>query len=99
MPRDLRCPACGNTYTDRWRCECGHPLDFAAQRLPDGPAPAFAHLDTRDGLWAFADFLPIGREVSLGEGWTSVVDSERSEERRVGKECASMCRSRWSPYH
>ena len=24
---------------------------------------------------------------------------ERSEERRVGKECASMCRSRWSPYH
>ena len=76
MPTDLRCPACGNTYTDRWRCECGHPLDFAAQRLPDGPAPAFADLDTRDGLWAFADFLPIGREVSLGEGWTPVVDSE-----------------------
>ena len=25
--------------------------------------------------------------------------SLRSEERRVGKECASMCRSRWSPYH
>ena len=24
---------------------------------------------------------------------------QRSEERRVGKECASMCRSRWSPYH
>ena len=23
----------------------------------------------------------------------------RSEERRVGKECATMCRSRWSPYH
>ena len=23
----------------------------------------------------------------------------RSEERRVGKECASKCRSRWSPYH
>ena len=26
-------------------------------------------------------------------------DGVRSEERRVGKECASMCRSRWSPYH
>ena len=26
-------------------------------------------------------------------------DDLRSEERRVGKECASMCRSRWSPYH
>src|SRR3546814_19301221 len=23
----------------------------------------------------------------------------RSEERRVGKECGSTCRSRWSPYH
>src|SRR3546814_1520377 len=25
--------------------------------------------------------------------------SQRSEERRVGKECVSTCRSRWSPYH
>src|SRR3546814_14297783 len=25
--------------------------------------------------------------------------SGRSEERRVGKECVSRCRSRWSPYH
>src|SRR3546814_19716943 len=26
-------------------------------------------------------------------------DFGRSEERRVGKECVSTCRSRWSPYH
>src|SRR3546814_15033130 len=25
--------------------------------------------------------------------------AQRSEERRVGKECVSQCRSRWSPYH
>src|SRR3546814_15547497 len=25
--------------------------------------------------------------------------TDRSEERRVGKECVSTCRSRWSPYH
>src|SRR3546814_3996961 len=25
--------------------------------------------------------------------------TERSEERRVGKECVSTCRSRWPPYH
>ena len=24
---------------------------------------------------------------------------KRSEERRVGKECLRLCRSRWSPYH
>src|SRR3546814_15954104 len=27
------------------------------------------------------------------------VQGSRSEERRVGKECVSTCRSRWSPYH
>src|SRR3546814_11815461 len=29
----------------------------------------------------------------------SAIQQERSEERRVGKECVSTCRSRWSPYH
>ena len=27
------------------------------------------------------------------------IDLMRSEERRVGKECLRLCRSRWSPYH
>src|SRR3546814_4203150 len=36
------------------------------------------------------------RPVDLA-GRRSFVD--RSEERRVGKECVSTCRSRWSPYH
>src|SRR3546814_20880149 len=33
--------------------------------------------------------------------WTRELDAalDRSEERRVGKECVSTCRSRWSPYH
>src|SRR3546814_3662382 len=29
----------------------------------------------------------------------TTVNKMRSEERRVGKECVSTCRSRWSPYH
>src|SRR3546814_5821463 len=29
----------------------------------------------------------------------SLIAVFRSEERRVGKECVSTCRSRWSPYH
>src|SRR3546814_6771482 len=29
----------------------------------------------------------------------AVLAQPRSEERRVGKECVSTCRSRWSPYH
>src|SRR3546814_11704868 len=45
--------------------------------------------------------VPIGAPV-----WNTqlyVLDGRlhpvRSEERRVGKECVSTCRSRWSPYH
>src|SRR3546814_13930940 len=30
---------------------------------------------------------------------TTLAEGSRSEERRVGKECVSTCRSRWSPYH
>src|SRR3546814_3325383 len=32
--------------------------------------------------------------------FSAIYDPElRSDERRVGKECVSTCRSRWSPYH
>ena len=34
-----------------------------------------------------------------GVSKSSIVAAARSEERRVGKECATLCRSRWSPYH
>ena len=37
------------------------------------------------------------RIVYLGHRYGSAVG--RSEERRVGKECPYVCRSRWSPYH
>ena len=33
------------------------------------------------------------------QGRKNIFGQERSEERRVGKECTSWCRSRWSPYH
>src|SRR3546814_19453675 len=41
--------------------------------------------------------LPSGKNaVALQQKKTPLA---RSEERRVGKECVSPCRSRWSPYH
>src|SRR3546814_9272474 len=55
-----------------------------------------------------AQLKAFGRAVdSLGGRYVTAADvgmSEarmkvRSEERRVGKECVSTCRSRWSPYH
>jgi threonine synthase len=69
----LVCPACDATYADRWRCSCGHPLEFARRPLPDRDSPT--DVDPRDGLWAFDAFLPGDRHVSLGEGWTPLVDA------------------------
>src|SRR3546814_14396389 len=38
----------------------------------------------------------IYNDISLS---APAIGACRSEERRVGKECGSTCRSRWSPYH
>src|SRR3546814_12137963 len=43
----------------------------------------------------FSLSLPIVRH----DDGTPEQQSHRSAERRVGKECVSTCRSRWSPYH
>src|SRR3546814_8849349 len=44
------------------------------------------------------DFVAIRRPLARDHVHL-VVAVERSEERRVGKECVSTCRSRWSPDH
>src|SRR3546814_9517944 len=42
----------------------------------------------------------ISLEIELALLTNNVITYQlRSEERRVGKECVSTCRSRWSPYH
>src|SRR3546814_18223320 len=43
--------------------------------------------------FAFDAFKSEDRQIDRGD------DDDRSEERRVGKECVSTCRSRWSPDH
>src|SRR3546814_4350794 len=40
--------------------------------------------------------FPFSKLKAAGYGTDNRI---RSEERRVGKECVSTCRSRWSPYH
>jgi hypothetical protein len=63
-----------------------HSLDTWRQR----GRPGVAHL-TQAGFNPMHDY----RRMAAGEGYSSL----RSEERRVGKECRRLCRSRWSPYH
>jgi hypothetical protein len=61
-----------------------------------------------DGPGDWTDALIVPREVyATAQGLdpepsqipTAPVIETRSEERRVGKECRRLCRSRWSPYH
>ena len=53
--------------------------------------------------WPYSYPKRMIRKYILGKNepvfFESYHNRVRSEERRVGKECASMCRSRWSPYH
>ena len=59
------------------------------KRVYDEPSEQDGYRVLVDRLW------PRGmkREYLKYDYWA------RSEERRVGKECLRLCRSRWSPYH
>src|SRR3546814_14432528 len=69
---------------------------FMAKDAPNAPAPKrlvdyFQPLKSADAWWLMGFY-----SVTFG-GFVGLAAS-RSEERRVGKECVSTCRSRWSPY-
>src|SRR3546814_12058128 len=76
-------------------CRCEHLVGQTAVRDEDDP-------DHADSLGAFCG---SGRAMSrwamraLVPRSLSHAPTRRSEERRVGKECVSTCRSRWSPSH
>src|SRR3546814_20911002 len=65
-------------------------------------AQAVMHLHTPHGQAVSAHsegLLPLTQTAMLLREDVAYHDYERSEERRVGKECVSPCRSRWSRYH
>ena len=77
----LYCQACGAEYdagpNEPWRCTCGHALDLDVPPLPEGEPLPVSQLDTRRGLWTFHEFVPVDQHVSLGEGFTPLVDAPR----------------------
>ena len=84
-------------------------LIHAAKQEPDRgfPQAQTAH----DNFWDFISLTPesmhmvmwIMSDRTIPRGFRFVEGlikpRSRSEERRVGKECGLLCRSRWSPYH
>src|SRR3546814_9106409 len=65
--------------------------DLAGSRSRPPPPPVAGNYNHRRGYTKV-----IGTSQRLDERNN---DSQRSDERRVGKECVSTCRTRWSPYH
>ena len=59
----------------------------ASGQPASGPVAARVNGDLRD----------LSHRLTEGDRIEPV--TVRSEERRVGKECLAVCRSRWSPYH
>src|SRR3546814_15345224 len=76
----------------------------AAGRLLDRSQPMVSRqiqdLEQELGFILFTRTRPQVTLTEQGrEFYEEVHNVLRSEERRVGKECVSTCRSRWSPYH
>src|SRR3546814_14479779 len=88
------------------RAEEVRPAKAAPKPDPVPPPPAAESGTDAAPAWR-ARLLMFGVPLLLLAGgagyWLlsggSVSTDNRSEERRVGKECVSTCRSRWSPYH
>src|SRR3546814_15343220 len=82
--------------SDLWVNALGTVLGISIKEVMP-PATAALDSDRIVPLWV--------RPGSLKWTWSSIKPGKRnfplarSEERRVGKECVSTCRSRWSPYH
>src|SRR3546814_3244877 len=69
--------------------------DYSANSAIDGSGT-----DRTSSLTVTLTALGGGRfRLRLQNTFAGTIYVTRSEERRVGKECVSTCRSRWSPYH
>jgi uncharacterized OB-fold protein len=65
-------------------------LGYSYEELEVGMSASFTKTITETDVYLFAGISGDFNPMHL---------NERSEERRVGKECRRLCRSRWSPYH
>src|SRR3546814_15616085 len=84
------------------------PLASKFGTLPSRPRQArpSAFLTIMEGCDKFCTYcvVPYTRGAEISRSCSAILDEakalvDRSEERRVGKECVSTCRCRWSPYH
>src|SRR3546814_3174263 len=81
---------------------CALPICGGAKQCTIGPRTGCDHIgDGKGGRQAEIKRSVAELQVEIQQAGLAASDALpcRSEERRVGKECVSTCRSRWSPYH
>src|SRR3546814_17928176 len=88
--------------SDQDLAEAGVALGLGTRYRAQADAPSDSETATPTVNVVFSLSGTVNRDCSFYAGNNSNarnIDFGRSEERRVGKECVSTCRSRWSPYH
>ena len=106
-------PALQNEYMTKYQLD--HRQDYVPEGAPNPPevyqpfvpgAVSMAHMENNQDSWSHrlthtedAETLCALKVGAYNDALWQYCNRHRSEERRVGKECSSPCRSRWSPYH
>src|SRR3546814_18551265 len=89
-------------------CASAHAADYPSQAIrvivpfaPGGSTDIVARIVTQRMSQELGQTMVVENKGGAGGaiGAAEAARAKRSEERRVGKECVSTCRSRWSPYH
>src|SRR3546814_13871385 len=88
---DWSSDVCSSDLETPWQCRSA-PLC----RHHDGCGRSAAQHGLANTSLLYGNYCTAHPAWPGGRDWASGL---RSEERRVGKECVSTCRSRWSPYH
>src|SRR3546814_15014473 len=88
----------GNAGVDKYTVEHLWPISFGGETIEGNLLPACANCNSRRKhmlSWAWG---PVQSTYLHSSEKDTISNELRSEERRVGKECVSTCRSRWAPY-
>src|SRR3546814_2873792 len=86
-----------STMTERERRQLAEKAADLAVMQADRAREAGSYAEAYDILYPHLAQNPDNVDLLMALG--RIYGTARSEERRVGKECVSQCRSRWSPEH
>ena len=91
-------PSDRDTGDDAWAAKLFRESGESSVRRQRELLGGQAELHVVEPLFVQADVAATGAAAVQSET-SRTITLDRSEERRVGKECCLVCRSRWSPYH